>query len=386
MLMSIIIVVSSIINNTRVHAKKVTMKYGSTSKTIESEKNLENMWAFFTTDKKYTEEAAAGIIGNAIVESGLNTKAVSKSGYTGIFQWDGASDGRWEQCKTWCEKKGYDYYSVKGQCERIVEEMKADFGDGTSSKVSYKDFKKLTDVQKASDQFMMYIERCIVTGKKTGIPENYQHYKDRRNMSAAVYKKYTGKTITFSEEGSTTTEDSKTTSGGGVTGSTNNAGALDEGHFIATERPLHEKEVKFADGSDLTYDEKKNLEMLKEVNDRSFLTKAISFLRALVSFIGVLIVVYCIFFYLLYWFDRVNSLTDFSILKVYSFGRLQTSMDDESSFGTNIEGTKEINHSDAVRISVIGLMLGMFLLTGRLFALVSYLTKFVQWFLTTILG
>lgn len=384
MLMSIIIVVSSIIDNTRVHAKKVTMKYGSTSKTIESEKNLENMWAFFTTDKKYTEEATAGIIGNAIVESGLNTKAVSKSGYTGIFQWDGKSNGRWEQCKTWCEKKGYDYYSVKGQCERIVEEMKADFGDGTSSKVSYKDFKKLTDVQKASDQFMMYIERCIVTGKKTGIPENYQHYKDRRNMSAAVYKKYTGKTITFSEGGSTTTEASKTTSGGGVTGGSSSL--LDEGHFIATERPLHEKEVKLADGSDLTYDEKKNLEMLKDANDKSFLTEAISLLRAIIMFIGIIMTVYCIFFYLIYWFDRVNSLMDFSLLKVISFGKVQTSMDDESSYGTDIEGTKEVNHGDVLRICIIGLMLGMLLATGRLFKIASLIQGIVDWFLTAVLG
>lgn len=179
-----------------------------------------------------------------------------------------------------------------------------------------------------------------------------------------------------------------TTSGGDIKGTSTGGSSslLDEGHFIATEKPLHEKDVKFADGSDLTYDEKKNLEMLKEANDKSFLTKAISLLRTTIMFIGIIMTVYCIFFYLIYWFDRVNSLTDFSLLKVISFGKVQTSMDDESSYGTNIEGTKEVNHDDVIRICVIGLMLGMFLVTGRLFKVVSYLTKFIQWFLTTILG
>lgn len=160
---------------------------------------------------------------------------------------------------------------------------------------------------------------------------------------------------------------------------------LGEDYFIAKEKESKEKDVELTGLDGLSFEERRNLERMKQEHKGSVLMDIISWLRAVIAFIGIIITVYCIFFYLLYWFDRVNTITDFSILKVISFGKVSTSMDDESSFQSDIEGTKEVNHSDVIKIALVGFTLGMFLLSGRIFVIGGSLVRLAKSILMGIL-
>lgn len=67
----------------------------------------------------------------------------------------------------------------------------------------------------------------------------------------------------------------------------------------------------------------------------------------------------------------VNTITDFSILKVISFGKL------EPSYGYNESdeesGTRVCEHSDIIKVCLVGFTLGMLLLSGRVYLLLKWL-------------
>lgn len=182
--------------------------------------------------------------------------------------------------------------------------------------------------------------------------------------------------------GTATTATEKPATNNTTTGGTSR---FSEDHYIATERPLHEKEVKFADGSDLTSHEKTNLNIMKDDLIVPKESGIITFLRTLAVFLGVVITVYTIFLYMIYWFDRVNSLMDFSLLKVVTFGRMETSKGYDLDYGEDSK-VKVCEHSDILRSCIIGIAIGMFLTTGRIYYVAKWLYGVVQWFLVEVFG
>lgn len=95
--------------------------------------NEEKAWAFFR-NQGFTEEGAAGVIGNLIVESGLNPlsgEIGSASGGRGIAQWgqcgvasNGANTGcRWKELEKWAKGNKQNPDELLTQLKYVIKEM-----------------------------------------------------------------------------------------------------------------------------------------------------------------------------------------------------------------------------------------------------------------------
>ena len=83
--------------------------------------NEEKIFLFFTRIAGYSEAAACGIMANMKKESGFRPNAVSSGGgYHGLCQW---SQTRFHTISAYCEKYGFDPYSLEGQLNYMMYEL-----------------------------------------------------------------------------------------------------------------------------------------------------------------------------------------------------------------------------------------------------------------------
>lgn len=182
------------------------------------------------------------------------------------------------------------------------------FADGMSKNISgWKVGDTVTDIYTQHMFASVPLAYVEMAGSAEGIkaitnnPETYAKY-----LADGIDKCYEegkvqagGKAVTQE-----TTDDKKetkqnTTTSGGT------AQRYDENHYIKEQKDSTEKAVEFAQKDNLSVMERKNLANMNDYMPQEKKADFISFLRAVVSFIGIIITVYCIFLYLVYWFDRV---------------------------------------------------------------------------------
>lgn len=100
---------------------------------LEGNGNEEKTWNFLIREG-FTEEGAAGVIGNLLVESGLNPMAGeigASLGGRGIAQWgqcgsasNGASAGcRWKSLESWASRHHRDANTLETQLDYLIQEM-----------------------------------------------------------------------------------------------------------------------------------------------------------------------------------------------------------------------------------------------------------------------
>lgn len=83
--------------------------------------NEEIIFLFFTNIAGYSEAAACGIMANMKKESGFRPNAISSGGgYHGLCQW---SKTRFQTITNYCEKYGFDPYSLEGQLNYMMHEL-----------------------------------------------------------------------------------------------------------------------------------------------------------------------------------------------------------------------------------------------------------------------
>ncbi|MBQ1257072.1 MAG: hypothetical protein IIX93_07340 [Clostridia bacterium] len=83
--------------------------------------NEEKIFLFFTNIAGYSEAAACGIMANMKKESGFRPNAISSGGgYHGLCQW---SKSRFQTISSYCEKYGFDPYSLEGQLNYMMHEL-----------------------------------------------------------------------------------------------------------------------------------------------------------------------------------------------------------------------------------------------------------------------
>ncbi len=83
--------------------------------------NEEIIFLFFTNIAGYSEAAACGIMANMKKESGFRPNAISSGGgYHGLCQW---SKTRFQTISDYCDKYGYDPYSLEGQLNYMMHEL-----------------------------------------------------------------------------------------------------------------------------------------------------------------------------------------------------------------------------------------------------------------------
>jgi len=118
----------------------------------------------------FTEQAAAGVIGNLMQESGVNPKSKQLGGGPGrgIMQWGTGpgSGGRWDALVAWASSSGKDPWSLDTQVEWMMKEMRS-YG-------TYNRLKGVTDVKKAVVIFESEMEKAGVPN----YPRRYQYAAD----------------------------------------------------------------------------------------------------------------------------------------------------------------------------------------------------------------
>ncbi len=118
----------------------------------------------------FTEQAAAGVIGNLMQESGVNPNSKQLGGGPGrgIMQWGTGpgSGGRWDALVAWASSSGKDPWKLDTQVEWMMKEMRS---YGTLSRL-----KGVTDVKKAVQIF----EREMEKAGTPNYPRRYQYAAD----------------------------------------------------------------------------------------------------------------------------------------------------------------------------------------------------------------
>ena len=104
----------------------------------------------------FTEQAAAGVIGNLMQESSVNPQSRQLGGGPGrgIMQWGtgAGSGGRWDALTAWAESSGKDPWKLDTQVEWMMKEMRS---YGTLNRL-----KGVTNVKKAVEIFESEMEKA----------------------------------------------------------------------------------------------------------------------------------------------------------------------------------------------------------------------------------
>ena len=137
------------------------------------------------------------------------------------------------------------------------------------------------------------------------------------------------------------------------------------------ETDMRDDGVLLPDGSDLTSSDKVQLGLwLTSVQfgkeDSWFQT-----LRVVRIIVGIICIVYSVFFFLCYWLDKVNNIFDISFLGLISLGRFVASADDGvSTYRGKSKEPKLLSLRDVLMVSIGILLLGVLILTGTLYIIV----------------
>jgi hypothetical protein len=107
----------------------------------------------FFTERGFTRQAAAGIVGNLLAESGINPKSEQYGGGPGrgIAQW--SVDQRWQTYLKFANNRNLDPLDLDAQLRFIIHEMPSAMGE------SAKTIKTMTDEKAAAKLFMDLYER-----------------------------------------------------------------------------------------------------------------------------------------------------------------------------------------------------------------------------------
>lgn len=99
----------------------------------------------------FTEESAAGVLGNLQQESNIDPTTMQNGGPgMGLAQW--TFSDRWQNAIAFANTHGWDVWSVKAQVEFMLHEMRAGWFDLAS-------FRKMTDIAEATVFFHDVFER-----------------------------------------------------------------------------------------------------------------------------------------------------------------------------------------------------------------------------------
>ena len=149
----------------------------------------DQVWNYLRT-AGFTEEAAAGVMGNLYQESGMDpTKLQNGVGpAAGLLQMEKYKDysTRWGRMAKKAEAKGKEWTDLESQLEFLIEDMPGQFKQYTGrkphyynngewcwwpEKVTVDQFKKLTDIDKATEIF----ERVFLRASKPNMPRRNKH-------------------------------------------------------------------------------------------------------------------------------------------------------------------------------------------------------------------
>ena len=160
-------------------------------------------------------------------------------------------------------------------------------------------------------------------------------------------------------------------------------------YMVQAEGTISEELIDMAKRAYLNQKELSSLiEWENEVKVNSFENVLVLTGRRIVIFLGILLMVWSLLFYLAYWFDTLNNVVYMDLVGKLSFGHLCIADVAEHSTYFNKEepGQKKktllIHHRDAFMISALGFAISTFFVTGLIFkwlyAIVMKIYSFLQ--------
>lgn len=123
----------------------------------------------------------------------------------------------------------------------------------------------------------------------------------------------------------------------------------------------------------------------KNIGDNTFESIIVRLCRRIVLLFGILLTIWGSFMYIAYWFDRTNSIIPIRLVRILSFGRLDLAEDyDKATYGLfdgEKHGTRTLNHRSALFVMIVSIAFGVFILTGGMFNVLSYIVYRILAFL-----
>lgn len=105
----------------------------------------------------------------------------------------------------------------------------------------------------------------------------------------------------------------------------------------------------------------------------------IKYLRIAVMLFGILFLVWMVFIYLSYWFDRINNFVDIDLLPIVTAGRLRISPEEfECTFNPKnfMKGQPQtVNHKTVIGICAIGLFFSVLVISGTMYTILNFLVR-----------
>ncbi len=97
-------------------------------------------------------------------------------------------------------------------------------------------------------------------------------------------------------------------------------------------------------------------------------------LRHLCIFVGICMIVWSMFIYTAYWFDRLNTFFDFSLVALLSIGRLHLSDTEQECtyFTRGKQSMRTVNNRAILTVCVLAIICGTFITTGTLYKLMLW--------------
>lgn len=104
----------------------------------------------------------------------------------------------------------------------------------------------------------------------------------------------------------------------------------------------------------------------------------ISNFRAYFVLFGILIIIYTFVIFLAYWFDRFNGIFEISLLSLVTFGHY-IQLDDDV-YGSEYENSscRPMNMKFATRLLILGVLLGISIISGKVFTLVKGIYSIIK--------
>ena len=349
----------------------------------------------YLIQRGYTPQSACGMLGNACTESDFDHNATNSSGTVkSYFQMHISEDDGYKGFKSWLQSSGggLSESSIIAQI-KFIEEVRWKSRSWWIKALTIDEFKKIDNVELASDLWCAVIEACVngsyeLTALKSSdwwgkinstsyrdsyVAKGYQDAKLRRELSSNFLKNLANIDVStvVPEEGQAELSDGTVVKDGEY-GFINS-----DGLFVSLEDSI----IEFKAREDLSDSQIKGVvdwrDNIKFENE-GFLVKA---LRVFVMFLGILMLVWVIFVYLSYWFDRVNNFIDIDFLPILTAGRLRISPEEnECTFNPKnfVKGESQtVNHRVIIGVCALGILFSVLVISGTFYKWLGYLIRYV---------
>lgn len=156
-----------------------------------------------------------------------------------------------------------------------------------------------------------------------------------------------------------------------------NAGLWSEDQFVDFVT-LNEDSITLPTRDGLEYSKLREITAWRTAVENKKIDKYTRYPRAVFMFIGIIITLYSIFLYLAWQFDRINNFIDISVLSILTFRRFMASPDGTSNFADTGAANKVLAHKDIIKVTLIGMAIGVLLISGKIFDIVASVVGWVS--------